>query len=541
MIAGEGLNPAAEGDHSVPEDPADMTEESGVGSQDSRAAEQRGAILFVAKGGSFLAAGRAFDYVSRAITALVLARVLGAEQYGLYNLAISVAFVFSGVADLGLDASMERFLAVQRRRGDDRSTRGTIQVGTAVTAVTSIVLAIGVALFAEQIAEDVFDAPELTVLVRVVAVTVPILALTNLLSAAARGLKRMDHSAFAYDFIQPLVRLLLILGLALFGLDALMATVIFGVSYLGALAVLVYLVPGQLSAGVDGARPIRETGPLLRFGFPFWFTSVLTKLKTNIQALLLGVFNTVTNVGVFSLVGSANLIGRIATLAIATSSRPVIAELFADDDLDGIGKLYQTTTRWTLTLNMPIFLVMTAFPEAVLQIFGESFVVGASALVVLASAELVNASTGTCGAIIDMSGRGLMKVINKGIMVALLIGANLALIPPFGLMGAAFAVLIGAVAINLIRVGEIWWFARLQPYHWRMVKPLAAAVVGFGVGLLTDAAIPATGGFGNLLVNAIAMLAAYVGSLVVLGLPEDDRAVIQSAARRARRALPIGR
>lgn len=541
MIAGEGLNPAAESDHSLPKGPAGVTDDSGTSEQDTKAAEQRGAILFVAKGGSFLAAGRAFDYVSRAITALVLARVLGAEQYGLYNIAVSVAFVFSGIADLGLDASMERFLAVQRRRGDDQATRGTIQVGTAVTAVTSVLMAIGVAVFAEQIAENVFDATELTVLIRIVAVTVPILALTNLLSAASRGLKRMDHSAFAYDFIQPLVRLLLILGLALFGLDALIATIIFGVSYLAALAVLVYLVPGQISAGPRGVAPTRETAALLRFGFPFWFTSVLTKLKTNIQALLLGVFNTVTNVGVFSLVGSANLIGRIATLSIATSSRPVIAERFSEDDLDGIGAIYKTTTRWTLTLNIPIFLVMTAFPEAVLRIFGDSFVVGASALVVLASAELVNAATGTCGAIIDMSGRGLMKVINKGVMVALLIGANLALIPPFGLMGAAYAVLIGAVAINVIRVVEIWWFARLQPYHWRMLKPLAAAAIGFGAGLLTNTAVPAIGGFGNLLVNVVAMLAAYVGSLVVLGLPDDDKLVIKSAVRRVRRVLPIGR
>jgi O-antigen/teichoic acid export membrane protein len=504
-------------------------------------AEHSRAVLFVAKGGSFLAAGRAFDYISRAVTALVLARVLGAEQYGLYNIGVSVAFVFSGVADLGLDASMERFLAVQRRRGEAESVRGTIQVGLTVTVIASVLIAIGVALFSEYIAKNVFDNLELTVLIQIVSLTIPILALTNLLSAVSRGFKRMDHSAFAYDFIQPLVRLLLILALALFGLNALTATIIFGVSYLAALGVLMYLVPTQLEPKSERKPVIRDTGALIRFGFPFWFTSVLTKLKTNIQALLLGVFNTVTSVGVFSLAGSANLIGRIATLSIATSSRPVIAELFEDDDLDGIGQIYKTTTRWTLTLNLPIFLVMVAFPDAVLRIFGESFVAGASALVILASAELINAGTGTCGAIIDMSGRGLMKVINKGIMVALLIGANLALIPPLGVQGAALAVLVGAVAINVIRVSEIWWFARIQPYNWMTLKPLAASAVGFGVGVLTNAAIPAIDGFGNLVVNAAAVFAGYVGALIILRLPDEERLVIRSAVRRVRKALPVGR
>jgi O-antigen/teichoic acid export membrane protein len=349
----------------------------------------------------------------------------------------------------------------------------------------------------------------------------------------------MDHSAFAYDFIQPLVRLLLILALALVGFDALVATIILGVSYLAALGVLSFLVPSQLEAKSERKPAVRETRSLMRFGLPFWFTSILKRTESNIQALLLGAFNTLTNVGIFSLVGSANLIGRIATLSIATSSRPVFAELFEDEDLVGIGEVYKTTTRWTLTLNLPIFLVMAAFPQAVLRIFGDSFVAGASALVVLASAELINAATGTCGSVIDMSGRGLMKVINKVISVALLIGANLALIPPLGLQGAALAVLVGVLTINVIRVIEIWWFARIQPYGWSTLKPVAAAAIAFGSGLLTNATIPAVGGLGNLVLNGLVMLAVYAGALVLLRLPEEDKLVIQSAARRVRRALPI--
>lgn len=497
--------------------------------------------MFVARGGSFLAAGRLFDYVGRAVAALVLARVLGAEQYGLYNIAVSVAFVFSGLADLGLDASMERFLAVQRRRKDPAAVRGTVQVGLTATTAVSVVLAGLVALFAETIAERVFDDASLTVLLRLVSVAIPMLALTTVLSAIARGFKRMDHSAFAYDFVQPLVRLVLILGLALFGLDAFAATIIFGVSYFAALGVLAYLVAREIEPVPPSEPTRRETAALLRFAFPFWFTTILTKLKTNIQSLLLGVFNTVTNVGVFSLVGSANLIGRVTTLGIATSSRPVIAELFEDDDIDQIGELYATTTRWTITLNLPVFVVMVAFPEGVLRIFGESFVVGSTALVILAFSELVNAGTGTCGAIIDMSGRGLMKIINKGIMVGLLVGANLALIPPFGLLGAAYAVLIGTLSINLIRVSEIWWFARIQPYRWRTLKPIAAAAIALGGGLATNTAIPADAGFGNLVLNCLVVLIVYLAALMLLGLPDEERMVARSAISKARRSVRFGR
>ncbi len=495
-------------------------------------------VLGIAKGGSFLAAGDLFNYLSRTVSALVLAKALGASNYGLYNLAVSASFVFSGVADFGMEAAMERFIAVYRRRDDHHGVRGSIQVGVWVTLVFSLFLTLVMLLFSPWLAATLFHEPDLKILLQLFAFIVPVLALTNILSAVARGYKRMDHSAFAYDFVQPLVRVVLIVILAFIGLDAMAASIIFGISYVAALIVLIRLTRREMRLRTPTVPPRRDVKDLTTFSLPFWLTSLMTKIRRNLQALLLGAFNSATSVGIFSLVSSANLIGRISNLAISTSMRPVLAELFDADDMEEMDRLYKTTTRWTLTLNLPIFLVMVIYPEPILALFGKSFVAGAAALVVLAGSELANAITGTCGSIVDMSGKGVMKVVNKVVLIGLLIGGNLLLIPPFGVMGAAWAVLGGTVAINLIRVVEVWWFARIQPYDLRILKPMLAAGIAFGVGRFLDTWLPASQGLGYLVLGAAIVGITFLAALVLFGLPADERAVVGGLVRRVRSMVP---
>ncbi|MGA7271080.1 MAG: polysaccharide biosynthesis C-terminal domain-containing protein, partial [Acidimicrobiia bacterium] len=182
--------------------------------------------------------------------------------------------------------------------------------------------------------------------------------------------------------------------------------------------------------------------------------------------------------------------------------------------------------------------VMVIYPEPILALFGKSFVAGAAALVVLAGSELANAITGTCGSVVDMSGKGVMKVVNKVVLIGLLIGGNLLLIPPFGVMGAAWAVLGGTVAINLIRVVEVWWFARIQPYDLRILKPMLAAGIAFGVGRFLDTWLPASQGLGYLVLGAAIVGITFLAALVLFGLPADERAVVGGLVRRVRSMVP---
>lgn len=492
-------------------------------------------ITSIAKGSGFLAAGDLFEYASRAVAAFVLARELGAHEYGIYNIAVSMAFVFSGIADFGLNAAMERFIAVFRKREDHGGVRGTLQIGIGITALGALGFGLTMLLLSPVLANRMFDEPELEMLFRLFALIVPIMALTDIVGSIARGYKRMDYYAFAYDFVQPLVRVILIVIFAFVALDPVIASIIFGVSYLAALVVLIRLVNKQRRASTPVAEARRDTKDVTLFALPFWFATLMRKLRRNIESLLLGAFDSVTSVGVFSLAGSANMLGRISNLAISTSMRPVLAELFDSDDHDEMAQIYKTTTRWTLTLNLPIFVVMVVFAEPILALFGESYLVGTSAFVILASSELANAITGTCGAMVDMSGKGKMKVANKAVEIGLIIGANLLLIPPFGVVGAAVAALSSTIAINLIRIVEVRWFARVQPWDLRIWKPLAAGAVAFAAGMGVLEWLGDDIALLTLLIAALVTGTVYLAVLIMLKLPDEEKLILRQMRSRVSR------
>ena len=69
-------------------------------------------IAFAAKGGGTLFAGRLFTWGIRFGIAIMLARLLGADGYGVYNLALSVASIGAILPLLGLDSAIVRYTAV---------------------------------------------------------------------------------------------------------------------------------------------------------------------------------------------------------------------------------------------------------------------------------------------------------------------------------------------------------------------------------------------------------------------------------------------
>lgn len=483
-------------------------------------------MLQTAKGGGFLAAGSLFEFGIRFVIAFLLARVLGATEYGMYNLAISTAVIVASIAALGLDDGMIRYIAIMTKKRDEKGVWGTLQIGFGIGIVTSILAGACLFLLAEPIAVRIFHEPDLVPLLRLFSFVVPPLVLSNILVGAARGFKRMDYSALAENVIQFIIRLVLIGILALISLNVFTASVVFGVSELAAVLALIYFLHRQFSF----KRPIREARRDMReiftFAVPFWMSGLLSKFRKNIQVVFLGTLNTVTGVGVFAIVSNINLVGRISYQSIIASVKPFLAELYAQGNIKQVGQLYQTTTRWTLMTNLPIFLIMVLFPEQLLAIFGESFVVGASALAILAYAELANAGTGICGSIIDMTGYTKLKLVNSVIWVVLLSVTNVLLIPPWGVVGAAVATLISTATINFLRVAEVWFLFRIHPYNRTFLKPVVAGVGAFLSARLLAQWFPDDATLVHSILHMAFVLVVYAGLTLLLRLPPEDKTVL---------------
>ena len=512
------------------------TDERALGSDAAKPGPSQANILAAAKGGGFLAGGSVVELASRFVIAFLLARALGADGYGLYSLAISAAALFTGVSLLGLDDAMVRYVAILSSRKDERGVWGTIQIGLAVSTVSGILMGVALYFLAGPIANGLFDEPRLAPLLEVMAVIVPFLCVSNVLLGCARGFGRMDFAAFAENVVQSVVRMALLAVLFFIGLEPLTAVVVFGIADVAATITLILLLNRHLPLRrVQIREARREFRPVFSFAFPLWLSGLLNQFRRNIEAVMLGALSTVSNVGVLSIVDRVNLVGHTVYRSIIVSVKPVLARLHDREDRPGLAHLYTTTTRWTLSLNLPFFLVIVLYPDALLGIFGKSFTTGADALVVIAFAELVVAGTGICGSVIDMTGHTRAKLVNSVLWISLLLASNALLIPRWGVLGAAVASLIASAAVNLARLIEVRVLEGLLPYRRNFWKPVAAAVAAYAGGLAMLTYLPFDDSIVAVIIQALVVLAIYGGLLLVFGLSPEDRLVIERVARRVGR------
>src|SRR5690606_14789174 len=203
---------------------------------------------------------------------------------------------------------------------------------------------------------------------------------------------------------QPIVKLILVGIAALFGLNVWHAVVIFGIGELVTAVILIYYLNELFPLRRPFHAAERNLREMVAFAFPDWLAGLLTTFRVNIQALLIGSLGSIAGVGIFSVADQLNKLGHDFYTSINTSADPYIAELHDSGRRKELEQLYQTATKWSLTINLPFFLAFVLFPHQILSIFGESFSGGAAALIILAWANLVDVGTGMCGTILSMSG-----------------------------------------------------------------------------------------------------------------------------------------
>ncbi|HET7582056.1 MAG TPA: flippase [Candidatus Limnocylindria bacterium] len=499
-------------------------------------------VVLAAKGGGMVFAGRLFVWGTRFGMAVLLARTLGADQYGLYNVTLTIATLGSAFSVIGLDSALIRYVAVYSRRSDRQGVLGTLRVGIGLPMLVSGGAALILLLLAAPIASLAGDT-RLEPLIRIGAVLVPAMVSNSLLAAALQGAQRIGWAVLAEQFAQPTVRLAILLVLVAVGMTPEGAVTASTLATLAATALLLWFVQRQISWDGIAGEVRSEPGTMLRFSLPVYFSNLVNTFGGNLQTLLLGAMASMAKAGVFGIANQVMMVGAIFHSAVVQASMPIFAELQDSEDRSRLNALYRTTSKWTFTLNLPFFLLAVLMPEAVLGIFGSDFTSGATALTILAFASLTNAATGTSGAILDMTGHTSVKLVNSTLSVGLAIVLNLLLIPPMGVTGAAIASLGSVATVNLLRVGEVAWLVHVGPYDRSWVKPVIAGLASAAVGwALLLGLRHVTGLLIRSVVAALALAVTYIVVLLVLGLSDDDRTIVSRAARKftRRRGGPPG-
>jgi O-antigen/teichoic acid export membrane protein len=111
----------------------------------------------------------------------------------------------------------------------------------------------------------------------------------------------------------------------------------------------------------------------------------------------------------------------------------------------------------------PLYVTCAVFAVPVMEVFGSGYSSGATALVILSLAYMFDLGTGNLNVLLLMSGNSSLNLANSALALVVNIGLNVALIPPYGIEGAAIAWAASVVAYNLAAAVEIRLLLGLGP------------------------------------------------------------------------------
>jgi O-antigen/teichoic acid export membrane protein len=402
--------------------------------------------------------GRVLSMATSFVAQVVVVRYLSKEDYGHFGYAWSVVLLLQSVLALGLDRADTRFLSLYDERRDHARFFGVLAVEVVTIAATglfTVAAVLAVTGFGHGPMAGV-DPATLSLLAVLIALA-PLQALDQLTLNVFAVMARPRAIFVRRYLLEPLLRLLVVLllvaGRRPVGFLALgyLAVGVIGVALYGGLVVRL-LRPLWLQHGLRLRQlrlPVRE---LFGFGLPLLSTNVVYVASTALATVVLGHFRPPPEVAAFRAVQPVAALNAMVMLSFTILYTPAAGRLWARGDREGMRDLYWQSAGWLAVLTFPVF-VLTAGLAAPLtvQLFGARYADSAIYLALLALGTYANAALGFNGLTIQTLGKIRYVVVINSCATAFAIAADLVLVPRFGALGAAVAVLATLVLHNLLK------------------------------------------------------------------------------------------
>jgi O-antigen/teichoic acid export membrane protein len=242
-------------------------------------------------------------------------------------------------------------------------------------------------------------------------------------------------------------------------------------------------------------------------------------IVTRIDILMIGLLLTGPEVGIYNIAVLLSGVLLFPLRGINQLVPPIISRLYENNDFDQIQSFYRTASRWGLVITLLPAIGIVLYREAILSVFGASFLVGGASLVALSAGYLVKSAAGPSGYVLMMTDHQYLLLINQFLMAALNVALNYVFILQFGILGAAIATATTRILINQVRVIEIWYLEGLFPYSVAFVKPILAGGVTAAVLLAVEWSLT---GILAVAAGAIAGPIVFAGAYYLFGLEPID-------------------
>lgn len=403
---------------------------------------------------SIVAAGTLFQQGLSFVSGLIVARVIGASDFGIFNLARSLVDLTGILTRVGLDLGLQRYFG-ETNAAQDRALRvitlrrvRLVASSFALLAITAVALGLGRTLEA-----NVYQYSHFAEILLCLALALPFSTDIAVLGGAYRGIFKLSPSVIAESVLFPTIRLAGII--ILFAVGWRLWAVVVGTTF-GSFLASAFLALRARSdfRGIAPAQPKSwaDAVHVMRYSSVMAMAVLVATLTASMDVLVLGRFTTAQDLGQYSLVKMLLTLMGVFGTAFVTGLGTLVAERHFRGDLDGMVRAMSLSARWVTLVTLPIFAIFLFWGAELTHLFGPSFAASQAVVGWLAASQFIFVVFGPSGWALSMTGKHLLelKILSAGLVIATLL--CWVAVPEFGQLGASIATCISMATINLARI-----------------------------------------------------------------------------------------
>lgn len=370
---------------------------------------------------------------------IVLARLMGTSEFGIYAYAWTWVVVVGALADFGLGVASQRFIPEY----SERKTSAFVWGYVALARKTALAFATGVAALGAVLIT--LAQPWLNhyvVLPLYVACAVlPLFGLTVVQDGIARAFGWVNLALLPPYMVRPGLVVVIMVIAVMAGLPA-DATTAMGAAFVASAVAVAgqWVVLDRWIAGrIPREAKVYDSKRWLTSAAPIFIVGGFFTLLTNIDVLVLQEFRPPDEVAVYFAATKTLALVAFVHFSISAAVAHKFAQYHAAGDRAQLTAFIRSAIRWTFWPSLAAIVLMLMFGKPLLWLFGPKFVEGYPLMWILAGGLLARAAVGPVESLLNMLGEQKACALVYAAACAVSLTLCLLLIPRFGLTGAAAA------------------------------------------------------------------------------------------------------
>lgn len=373
---------------------------------------------------------------------ILLIRVLGRDQYGVYSYFLAVISILIIPVEFGISNLVVRETARAESINQPGTIKGLWHWSFWVSLWASLGLITIVVIVVFTWGKSRLDEYQLLTLMWGLPLLL-IQSMMHLSNAALRGMKKIVLGQLPEIIIIPLLIIVFFIISSFVWADALSSAFAMGirvVSTLIALIVSLIFLVKNIPAEVENTKPYYDKKIWLLSVIPFGLSTGLNMIKNHASILIMGFYVPPAQIASYQVAISAAAFSILVLHSINTLLAPQFASLYANHEKVKLQKLVTISARVVLALNLMISFIFVVFGKNILKLmFGADTIDAYPALMVLLVGQLINSFVGSVAFLLNMTGHERDVMLIVGISTALNVLLTFLITPRYGILGGAIA------------------------------------------------------------------------------------------------------